>query len=135
MISPHIVNRAVEPAFYASLRVFFPREIRPHRMDGGWVYHDGTELVWNGEVELFDTFRLLWVVPERRPLLEGERLDAGSLIAKIPSDSSGRLIGRVYRLGWELRAPKMASRFSCLELIAERGEPRLEELAYILRRP
>jgi hypothetical protein len=110
-LEPWIANSSPEPAFYVTCRIYLEKGIlhSPYPDTWEWKTLDDAAMLWNGKKKEFEVLHRHWSIPSQHPILEGERYPLGAFCVEAPDWGSNRN-DCWYRLGWEIRAPRMAPR-------------------------
>jgi hypothetical protein len=136
--APRITNSSPEPALYATCRLYLEAGHGPEVAlcpNDNWSRTEDAYLLWNECSIRFQVARSPWSIPSRHPILEGEEYPLDSLQMKVNADARGTLTPCMYRIGWELRAPKAPPRLQGLKMRVDQAGPRIEEQTYTLARP
>jgi hypothetical protein len=128
-------NRSTEPAFYATCRLYVEPAIKlVVHPSWKWTAHEDTELVWHDRDRVkFHAAHLAWSVPQRNPILEGERYSLDRIRVDVGINFNQVSEVQRYNFGLELRAPKMVSKLKGLKLAVDRNGPRIEPHTYSLK--
>jgi hypothetical protein len=141
VLIPWVTNTSPEPAFYATFRLYFASCIslttgEPLRWKpiSDWSPEGFVTLFWEeSELRKFDTYHLFWGTPERKPLLEGERMKAANFEFTVPMVTSHARDRMRWVIGCEIRSPKMPTKIYALTL--DTVEPEIFPRRMQLRRP
>jgi hypothetical protein len=140
VLIPWVTNTSPEPAFYATFRLYFASYIsttgEPLRWKpiSDWSPEGFVILFWEeSELRKFDTYHLFWGTPERKPLLEGERMKAANFEFTVPMVTSHARDRMRCVIGCEIRSPKMPTKIYALTL--DTVEPEIFPRRMQLRRP
>jgi len=134
LLVPFIQNRSVEPALYATCRLYLERALGVSQSHG-WQKLDDIELLWNErDRTMFQVFRYPWSIPERHPILEGEQYQLESLHINVGFNYRLSAEPKMYSIGWELRAPRAAAKAQGVKLIIDQRGRRVQG-RYSLMKP
>jgi len=141
VLIPWVTNASPEPAFYAIFRLYFASCISSTHAEplqwkptSDWSREGVSTLLWEeSELRKFDTYHLFWGTPERKPLLEGERMKAASFELTAPMLTPRARDPMRCVIGCEIRAPKMSTKIYALTL--DTVEPEIFPRRMQLRRP
>jgi hypothetical protein len=134
-LDPRIVNRATEPALYATCRLYVGPglTIRGDYSNSAWDTLADAEMLWNHSDRItFHVHRNSWSVPSRHPILEGELYKLGDLYLTVGSDYRVWSQSRRYYLGWEIRTPKTPPHLRGFALTVDQTGPHIETPSYAL---
>ena len=134
-LEPFVMNRSAEPVLYATCRLYIEQGLNfVLHPNWRWSTIEDTELIWHDRDKAhFHTARHAWSVPERHPILEGERYAFDRIRVSVGINFKQISETQRYNIGWELRAPKSAAKLKGLKLAVDRNGPRIEAQTYSLR--
>jgi hypothetical protein len=139
-LMPWVTNSSPEPAFYATFRLYFGacatyvsgQQIRITAVSE-WSNQPRIELLWEeADLRLFEVYHLFWGAPDRKPILEGERIKAGSFEIKSPMVTTIARDRLRCPIGCEIRSPKMPTKiYGCiLDTVNPEVQPRRFQLRH-----
>ena len=131
-LETHIGNRSAEPALYATCRLYID-EMLQLSANRQWLKLEAAEMFWNNRDRInFQVFRHPWSIPERHPILEGEKYQLENIELNVGFDFKRAPEVRRYNIGWELRTPRTMPKRQGLKLTVDQAGPRIEEHFYAL---
>jgi alpha-glucosidase len=96
-----------------------------------WLKLEAAEMFWNNRDRInFQVFRHPWSIPERHPILEGEKYQLENIELNVGFDFKRAPEVRRYNIGWELRTPRTMPKRQGLKLTVDQAGPRIEEHFY-----